>query len=185
LLRYGEPEPPLPVTADGVGEYGVPIVFDGPERMGGKASGEAQDALAPGRINGKPAARCRSSPPQAYARGPQTPITRSRVSCALLTGPPQVAGSVIWQRKPVWHVASAPPDYSMTRVFDDVQGAQRADRRPGRAGIPGDRGVPRRPAVMARRPSVIPEPPTSILRPQRPPGMKCSAIAAGWDQLGT
>jgi hypothetical protein len=37
------------VTADGVGKFTEPIAADGRERIGG----EAQDALAPGRINGE------------------------------------------------------------------------------------------------------------------------------------
>jgi hypothetical protein len=53
VLRFGVPGMPTPVTADWVGECRVPTASEGPERIGGKAGGKAEDALPPGRINGK------------------------------------------------------------------------------------------------------------------------------------
>jgi hypothetical protein len=84
LPQFRAPVVPLPVTADWVGEYRVPTAFEGPERIGGKASGKAQDSLAPGRVNGE----TRRALPLLAAPGvcPWPPDAKDPVSCFVLTG---------------------------------------------------------------------------------------------------
>jgi hypothetical protein len=75
---------PSPVTTDWVGECRVPTASESPERIGGKASGKAQDALPPGWVNGK----TRGALPLLAAPGvcPWPPDAKDPVSCFVPTG---------------------------------------------------------------------------------------------------
>ena len=75
---------PSPVTADWVGQCRVPTASEGPERIGGKASGKAQDALSPGRVDGE----TRGALPLLATPGvcPSSPDAKDPVSRFLLTG---------------------------------------------------------------------------------------------------
>jgi hypothetical protein len=80
LVRCGEPRAASLVIADGVGKFTAPIAPDRRERIGG----EAQDALAAGRINGE----AHGALPLLAAPGKCTrsPDADHPVSCLLRTG---------------------------------------------------------------------------------------------------